>query len=55
MTKEEFRNWRELCGLSQSDVAARFNLSRNTIQNWESGASPLPQHSKEPAPCGKTD
>jgi transcriptional regulator with XRE-family HTH domain len=42
MTKEEFRKWRERFGLSQGDVAARFSLSRNTIQNWESGASPLP-------------
>jgi transcriptional regulator with XRE-family HTH domain len=42
MTKEEFRKWRERFGLSQGDVATRFNLSRNTIQNWESGVSPLP-------------
>lgn len=42
MTREEFRKWRERFGLSQGDIAARFNLSRNTIQNWESGVSPLP-------------
>jgi transcriptional regulator with XRE-family HTH domain len=42
MTKEEFRAWREKFGLSQGDVAGRFNLSRNTIQNWEAGTTALP-------------
>jgi transcriptional regulator with XRE-family HTH domain len=42
MTREDFRKWREKLGLSQGEVATRFNLSRNTIQNWESGATPLP-------------
>jgi hypothetical protein len=42
MTKEEFRAWREKSELSQGDVATRFNLSRNTIQNWEAGVTALP-------------
>lgn len=42
MTKEEFRKWREKFGLSQGEIATRFNVSRNTIQNWETGATPLP-------------
>ena len=42
MTKEEFRAWRERFGLTQGDVAARYNLSRNTIQNWETGVTALP-------------
>jgi transcriptional regulator with XRE-family HTH domain len=42
MTKKDFRKWREKFGLTQGEVATRFNLSRNTIQNWESGATPLP-------------
>jgi DNA-binding XRE family transcriptional regulator len=42
MTKGEFREWRERFGLTQDDVAKRFGVTRNTIQNWESGASALP-------------
>jgi hypothetical protein len=42
MTKEEFRGWREGFGLTQSDIAKRFGVTRNTIQNWESGATALP-------------
>lgn len=43
MTKEDFRQWREKYGLTQGDIAARFGVSRNTIQNWETGVTPLPQ------------
>ena len=43
MTKEEFRQWRERFGLTQTHVANRFGVSRNTVQNWETGATPLPQ------------
>lgn len=42
MTKEELRKWRERFGLTQGEFATRFNLSRNTIQNWEAGVTPLP-------------
>lgn len=42
MTKEELRAWREQFGLTQIDIANRFGVSRNTIQNWESGATPMP-------------
>ncbi len=43
MNKEDFRGWREKYGLSQGDVAKQFGVTRNTIQNWETGATPLPQ------------
>lgn len=43
MDRHDFRAWRERCGLSQIDVANRYGLSRNTINNWETGATPLPQ------------
>jgi transcriptional regulator with XRE-family HTH domain len=42
MTREEFRGWRERFGLTQGEAAKRFGVTRNTIQNWESGASPMP-------------
>ena len=42
MTKEDLRKWREKFGLSQGEIATQFNVSRNTIQNWETGATPLP-------------
>jgi transcriptional regulator with XRE-family HTH domain len=42
MTKEEFRAWRQRFGLTQDHLAQRFGVTRNTIQNWESGASALP-------------
>jgi hypothetical protein len=42
MTKEQFRAWRERFGLTQGDIAKRFGVSRNTIQNWESGATSMP-------------
>ena len=42
MTKEEFRDWREGFGLTQGDIAKRFGVTRNTIQNWESGATQMP-------------
>jgi hypothetical protein len=43
MTKEEFIAWRKRFGLSQTDVANRYGLTRNTIQNWETGKTALPQ------------
>ena len=42
MTKQEFREWRERFGLTQDDLAKRFGVTRNTVQNWESGPSALP-------------
>jgi hypothetical protein len=42
MTKQEFREWRERFALTQDEVAAKFGVSRNTVQNWESGATSLP-------------
>jgi DNA-binding XRE family transcriptional regulator len=42
VTKEEFRAWREAFGLTQGDIATRFGVTRNTIQNWEYGATALP-------------
>jgi hypothetical protein len=42
MDKAEFRSWREQFGLTQYDIAKRFGVSRNTVQNWESGPSALP-------------
>jgi transcriptional regulator with XRE-family HTH domain len=43
MNREEFRTWREKFGLTQPEAATKFGVSRNTIQNWETGATPLPQ------------
>ena len=42
MTGTEFRERRERCGLTQSEIAKAFGVSRNTVQNWESGATALP-------------
>lgn len=42
MTKEGFREWREGFGLTQGDMAKRFGVTRNTIQNWESGLTAMP-------------
>ena len=42
MNATEFREWRERFALTQSDLAKRLGVSRNTIQNWENGATALP-------------
>jgi transcriptional regulator with XRE-family HTH domain len=42
MDKDEFRKWRENFGLTQAGVGERLGVSRNTVQNWEYGLSPLP-------------
>lgn len=42
MTKEEFREWRQRFRMTQDDVADRFGVKRQTVQNWESGTTPLP-------------
>ena len=41
MKAQEFREWRQRWGLTQSDVAEKFFVTRTTIQNWESGSSPI--------------
>lgn len=42
MTPVEFRTWRDRFGLTQSDLAKRLGVTRNTIQNWETGTTTLP-------------
>ncbi len=42
MTSDEFSSWRKRYGLTQEKAAEQFRVTRNTIQNWESGSSALP-------------
>lgn len=43
MEAEQFRRWREGTGYTQAAAAARFfKVTRTTLQNWESGATPVP-------------
>ena len=43
MQADEFRQWREQTGYTQAAAAARFfKVTRATLQNWESGATPIP-------------
>jgi hypothetical protein len=42
MTPVEFRQWRQQFGLTQSELAKRFRVTRNTVQNWENGSTTLP-------------
>jgi DNA-binding transcriptional regulator YiaG len=42
MTPSELRTWRERFGLTQSELAKRLSVTRNTIQNWENGTTALP-------------
>lgn len=39
----EFKLWRQRFNLTQEDVAQKFKVSRTTVQNWESGATPITQ------------
>lgn len=41
MTREQFKSIRLALGLSQSQLAVRLGLTTNTIQNYESGRSPI--------------
>lgn len=41
MDAKGFRAWREQFGLTQEEVAEKFNVTRMTVQNWESGARPI--------------
>jgi DNA-binding XRE family transcriptional regulator len=40
---DELRAWREQTGYTQTEAAARFfKVTRTTVQNWESGVTPIP-------------
>lgn len=43
MDAKEFKTWRERVGLTQQQIAEKLRVTRTTIQNWESGATPIPQ------------
>jgi DNA-binding XRE family transcriptional regulator len=43
MKANEFKAWRARVGLTQRQIADRLEVTRQTIQNWESAASPIPQ------------
>jgi DNA-binding XRE family transcriptional regulator len=42
MTPTELKEWRERFGLTQTELAKRFGVSRNTIQNYESETTSIP-------------
>src|SRR5665213_865742 len=41
MEANEFKTWRQHFNLTQHDVARKLGVSRTTVQNWESGATPI--------------
>lgn len=41
MDSEDFSKWRKRVGLTQDGVAERLKVSRSTVQNWASGATPI--------------
>jgi transcriptional regulator with XRE-family HTH domain len=43
MKANEFKAWRARVGLTQRQIADRLGVTRQTIQNWESAVSPIPQ------------
>jgi hypothetical protein len=43
MDAKEFRAWRERVGLTQQQFAERLRVTRTTVQNWESGTTPIPR------------
>jgi DNA-binding XRE family transcriptional regulator len=43
MDAGEFKVWRESLNLTQQEVAQKFEVSRATVENWESGAEPITQ------------
>jgi transcriptional regulator with XRE-family HTH domain len=38
----ELKIWRKTLGLTQSDAANQFGVTRPTVQNWEYGITPVP-------------
>jgi transcriptional regulator with XRE-family HTH domain len=42
MLPAELKEWRQKLGLTQEEAARVFRVSRVTEQNWESGATPVP-------------
>jgi DNA-binding XRE family transcriptional regulator len=42
LTGAEFLAWRERAGFTQERAAARLGVTRNTIQNWETGQTGIP-------------
>jgi hypothetical protein len=42
MKASDFREWRQRVGLTQADAGSKLGVTRGTIQNWESEASPIP-------------
>jgi hypothetical protein len=43
MDAKEFKSWRERLGVTQQQIADKLRVTRTTIQNWESAATPIPQ------------
>lgn len=44
MDAKEFATWRQQVGITQEELANRWaRVTRTTIQNWESGATPIPE------------
>lgn len=44
MTPEQFKSWRKTVGLSQEKAAVALGIGRRTVQDYESGAYPIPLH-----------
>jgi hypothetical protein len=42
MDAHEFVIWRQRVGITQDIAASKIGVSRNTIQNWETGGSAIP-------------
>jgi hypothetical protein len=43
MEAKELKDWRERVGLTQQQFADKLRVTRATVQNWESGATQIPQ------------
>lgn len=42
MRAQDFIEWRHRTDLTQDEAAKKFGVTRATVQNWESGTSPVP-------------